>query len=317
MHILRSVIKGFDVANPESAYTGPDNSSSIRGLSATFAENEAWKHPKHPSKPNLKAVDTYPLLPDLSAFTEDDNGGYAVLKFIGNPTDVTTRHDSRLESCIFQTLRIAPDVVRDYQDKLAVHKANPDRVPPPSLPTMNYKLFLPADDNMTKAIKRKRDIYDPERDDSSLYTDAHYSAGATETKKNCFKLNHIRGYESGVQQTFAETPYQEVAIALHDGEGEDDPDDGMSKAAYFYPISAKTQLKPRRAAQLAQLGRPGARTQAVAQDQEDDEDSIDVLALQFRDMDSKERAHRKEVLARLDRKGAAGEDGAEEGEGED
>ena len=290
MHILRSAIKGFDIANPESAYTGPDNEPNIRGLSATLAETEAWKHPKHPSKPNLKVVDTYPLIPDLSAFTEDQQGGYAVLKFIGNPTEITDKYDQRLDASFLRMLPFDSQELAEYQEKLTAHKANPELYSAPTLPTTKYEFFLPLNETIARGIKRKRDTQDPDKDDDTLYTDTR-EEGSTE--KNCFKLPQIRQYESGVQQNFSEAPYQEVAIALHDPEDDADP---LQKAAYFYPIGSKTQLKPRRAGKL----RAGlSQRQQVEQEQEE---KIDELALWWRDMNEEELEHEAELVEALDTK---------------
>ena len=290
MYILRSAIKGFDVANPESAYTGPDNESNIRGLSATLAETEAWKNPKHPSKPNVKMVDSYPLIPDLSAFTEDQQGGYAVLKFIGNPTEITDRYDQRLEASFLKLLPFDSQDLTEYQEKLAAHKSNPELYNAPTLPTTKYEFFLPPNETITRGIKRKRDTQDPDKDDDTLYTDTREEGG---TEKDCFKLPQIRQYESGVQQNFRETPYQEVAIALHDPEDDMDP---LQKAAYFYPIGSKTQLKPRRAGKL----RPGlSQRQQTEQEQEE---KIDELALWWRDMNEEELEYEAELVEALDTK---------------
>ena len=309
MTILRSCIKGFDVANPASTYTGPDTATNIRGLTATQQEREAWKNPIHPTNKHLKLVDSYPLLPDLDGFTEDSQGGYAVLKFIGNPTDTNSRPDGRLETAILRSLDVDEAVVAEFQQRVAAHKANPELHSAPSLPTVNYELFLPADESMSRGIKRKRDVDDAERDDAELYTDVYDPDG---TENDCFKLNNVRAYESGMQQTFADGQWQEVAIALHDGgdgvkeegrggaentngEGTANKKQGRrQKAAYFYPVSAKTQLKPRRAAQLAQIGL------AARRKEEEPEEKIDVLALQYRDQNEEEREARAEIVAGLE-----------------
>ena len=304
MTILRSVIKGFDIANPSSAYTGPDTATQIRGLTPKPQEIDAWRNPKHPTKPHLKLMDAYPLLPDLDAFTEDGQGGYAVLKFVGNPTAVNNRPDERLDAALLRSLQVDEAVINDYHQRLAAHKANPDRNPVPQMPTVNYELFLPTDENMTQAIKRKRDVADAGRDDPDLYTDIHdVEAG----EKDCFKLINERACESGMQQTFADNPYQEVAIALYDGDDDKENQDGTmanggsegnqkpqkkQKAAYYYPIVAKTQVKPRRAAQLGPLG--------LARRVEETEEKIDVLAVQYRDQDEEDKEARADIVKALE-----------------
>ena len=296
VHILRSTIKGFDIANPESAYTGPDNGTDIRGHTASFAEKEAWKAPKHPTKPNLKVVDSYPLVPDPAGLTDDNHGGYAIVKFLGNPTDVTTQFDERLETSLLRALEIDPEAMVDYTQRMAAHKANPDGVAEPALPTLHYELFLPGNSVTATSLKRKRDVEDPERDSSALYTDT-----SKESQENdCFKLNNVREYETGIQTSCSEAPYQEVALALYDPEIEDlEVPSRLQKAAYFYPIVSKTQLKPRRAAQLARLGL------ASQPEVEERSERIDAVNLTFREPDEEEVELRAQNMRILE--GKAGE----------
>ena len=289
-HILRSTIKGFDVANPESTYTGPDNVSNVRGLSASLAETEAWKHPKHPSNPHLKMVDSYPLIPDLSGFTEDaQTGGYVVLKFVGNPTGITDRYDPRLEASFLHSVAGDPEAFAEYVEKLEAHKSNPEKFPVPIPPTSNFELFHPEEEAVVKSIKRKRDTQDPEKDTDSFYTDPR-EEGSLE--KNCFKIPKKRQYESGVQQFFQDDPYQEVAVALHDPEDEADP---LRKAAYFYPIAMKTQLKPRRVGKMKQMG--PSHQQELDREQEQ---KVDAVAVWWRDMNEEELEQVAGVVERLD-----------------
>lgn len=287
VYILRSTIKGFDVANPESAYTGPDNGTDVRGHTASFAEKEAWKNPKHPSKPNLKVLDSYPILPDLAGLTDDSYGGYAVVKFNGNPTDITNQFDERLETSLLRALEIEPEAMLDYNQRLTLHKANPDRIPEPTLPTMHYELFLPGNEMTPTNLKRKRDIEDPEKDSSALYTDASKDS----QENDCFKFNNVREYETGTQSTSYDAPYQEIALALYDPEIEDlEVPSRLQKAAYFYPVVSRTQLRPRRAAQLARLG---LASQASVEERSE---HIDTVNLTFREPDPEEVEIRAQIL---------------------
>ena len=303
-HILRSAIKGFDVANPSSVYTGPDTETQIRGLTASLPETEAWKHPKHPSKPHLRVVDSYPLIPDLNSLTEDDTGGYAVIKFLGNPTEINHKFDERLETALLYSEEPDPDIQADYNARLVLHKANPTAHPAPQRPTVNLEFYMPDDEAQSRRMKRKRDVRDAEKDSAELYTDIdHHHPDGEEIP--CFKLRNIRAYETGLQQLLVETPYQEVAIALHDREerdgdggdddGEEEGGDGMQKAAYFYPVVAKSQLKARRAVAMPQLGL-GSQVEAAGRR------NIELF-VRYRDPDEEDLAHRDEILERLDAKG--------------
>ena len=284
---MRSVVKGFDVANPDSAYKGPDTSEVVRGLQPSLAELEAWKNPKHPSKPQLKMIDSYPLVPDLEAITSDQ--GYTVFKFNGNPTETTDRTDPCLESALLRPLEPSLEVVTEYREKMARYQADPANVPEPSLPPMNFELFLPTDDLTAHNLKRKFDIYDSEKNSASLYTNVAQESGEV----NNFTYINARSYETGLQQNLREFPFQEVALALYDpdlaGDTSDDHADSTSpatrqKAAYFYPIMAKQQLKPRRAMHLAQLG--------LAARKDDGEERVDVVEVTVREPDENEAEKR-------------------------
>ena len=219
MTILRSAVKGFDLANPEDAYTGPDNNTAIRGAVPSPAETEAWKRPKHPSKPDVKLLDSYPLKPDLDATT--DSGAYMVTKFTGNPTAQTKARDTRMDVGI-------------------LYPVESTQVPG----TYNYEFFLPPDDVAANKIKKKLDVNNPDRDDQSLYT--HKDTDGS----GMFKYSHLRTYELNRQTNNSDQQYREVALALHEPDGTD----GLEKGAYYYPISTKMQLKPQRNKNLAQLG---------------------------------------------------------------
>ena len=261
INILRSTIKGFDIANPESAYKGPDTAKDIRGQPATPAEIDAWKNPKHPTKPHLKVVDSYPFIPDLDAFTDDN--GYAVYKFNGNPTETTDGPDPRMVTALLRPLEPTPEIAAEYQAKMAAHKLDPAKNPHPGLPPLSNEFFLPNDAETANLVARKVDVDDPEKDSSELYNFATENSEASDS----FRYVHSRVYEPGLQVDLRGSPYQEVALAIHDpaldkkraeAEGKEVPagNDRLQKAAYYYPVTQKVQLKPRRTLQVEQMGMP-------------------------------------------------------------
>lgn len=241
MNMLRSVIKGFDLANPENAYTGSDTASNFRGAVPTPAEKDAWNHPKHPSKPDVKLLDAYPLMPDLEAIT--DSGAYMVTKFTGNPTTATESRDTRMDVGIIYPREHASG-------------------------TSDFDFFLPVDEPEAGNIKRKLDVYDPDRDDPSLYTNKAADGSGT------FRYPHIRTYES-TRRVDTDQQYKEVALALHDPESEGAHADTQARGAYYYPVVTKLQLKPRRNKNLVQLG---LASQAV----DDENEKIDALNVNVR-----------------------------------
>ncbi|KAL8729944.1 MAG: hypothetical protein Q9166_004389 [cf. Caloplaca sp. 2 TL-2023] len=311
INVLRAAVKGFDIANPEDAYTGPDTNDNIKGLEPTPAELEAWNNPKHPLKSNLKPLDFYPIMPDVDADT--DAGSYIVTKFSTNPTQVIDKRDTRIDVGF---LRPIDDEVMmaEYTAKVMANEADPVRNPHPGGAPFNYHFFIPTDEGSASNLKKKLDVDDPEHDDPHLYTSQDRDGNAV------FRLQHHRMYETG--RATAQDPdhaYKEVALALHDPELEAfskdptlDPDDSsqqrLKKAAYYYPIGQKIQLKPHRNKNLAQLG--------MASRLNDDEDDtrLDAITVMVEDPNDIEKAKRSEHRATL--RGLGDVEEAEDGNGD-
>ena len=267
MNILRHVIKGFDLANPDDVYTGQDDAKHLRGAQPVPAETEAWKRPKHPTKPDLKLIDSYPLKPDLDAIT--DQGAYIISKFSGNPTNSTNEHDIRMDVALLNPVEKAPE---DY----------------------DYELYLPEEAEIVHRIKRKYDCLDGGQDDHS---DLHRNKDGVPA----FRYRHHRTYDIARQVNSIDLPYKEVALALHDPEldrlkGDVAASERLSKGAYYYPIALKMQLKPRRNKNLANLG-----LQRKAVDEETERpDEID-LVLRDQNVGEAERrtSHRRELMPEI------------------
>lgn len=272
VNILRSAVKGFDLANPDDAYTGPDTTTNIRGAMPTPAEIDAWKRPKHPSKPDVKLLDAYPFKPDPDAVT--DSGAYMITKFAGNPTPATEARDIRMDIGILYPRELAPD-------------------------TYNYEFFLPSKEVATENIMRKLDVNDNACNDQSLYTDKAPDGSGV------FKFDFLRTYEPGRGSTQGDQQYREVALALHDPELErqaaspefiarDNGIESFDKGAYYYPVLSKVQLKPRRNKNLVQLG-------LASQVIDEEVQKFDGIRLTVREPDEGEKAkratHREHVEA--------------------
>ncbi|MCJ1472672.1 hypothetical protein MMC13_001321 [Lambiella insularis] len=286
VNILREVVKGFDIANPADAYKGPDTGDKIRGAVPTIAEVEAWKNPVHPTKPHLKMKAAYPLIPDLEALT--DEGGYMVTKFTGQPTGITDHHDPRMDGGLLLGIPL-PAQIAEYQAKQAAHEADPTRVPAPAL-AMDYEFFLPVDDATAANVRQKMDVHNPNKDDPKLYT--YSTKGNAET--DSFRYDHVRDYESGMQ-TLNEDKYLETAIVLHDFGSKGDSERGGTKArgkvAFYYPITSKVQLKPRRSQFLAQAGLGGKDSE--------EHGKIDQVVLTIREPSEDEVAKRSAYKATI------------------
>ena len=277
INILRDVVKGFDIAYPEDAYKGPDTMDNIRGAEPTRAELEAWNNPVHPSKPNLKMVDFYPIVPDLDAFTDD--GGYMVTKFSGMPTDVTEHHDKRMDSALlYAQAQSSQEQIADYQTKLAAHETDPVRNPMPAAPSTNFKLFLPHDETTATNVKKMMDPDNPNSDDPNLYT--YNTKGGRDN--DSFRYDWVRDYETGATIQNADM-YDMVALTLGD----------KAQASYF-PINSQVHLKPKRAQFLAQAGLGGAG--ALEDDEQDKIDRVDFTVRTFNEDERAQRVDRRATV---------------------
>ena len=295
INVLRAAVKGFDIANPEDAYTGPDTKEKIRGAAITPAETDAWNKPRHPSKPELKLVAAYPIIPDLNAIT--DSGAFMVTKFTSNPTQSTNKRDTRMDVGLLQPMEIKPEVEAELKAKQAAYDADPAHHIAPAGPDFSYQFFLPPDELAADKIKKKLDVNNPDKDDEVLYTKTNAEGDGS------FRYDHVRIYDTARQSGNPNQPYKEIALVLRDPELEDkmtNTESGQSqkstssqgKAAYYYPIAQKLQLKPRRNKNLVKLGLAGKN----ADDEDEKLDAVDVVVTEPNEI---EAARRAEHLAAL------------------
>ncbi|KAF1836955.1 Paf1-domain-containing protein [Decorospora gaudefroyi] len=272
-NISRHILKGFNIAYPADAYNGQDSAENLRAAESTPEERLAWNKPKHPRNPNLKLLDTYPLLPDWDA--TPDTGAYMVFKFtappINNPLDPS--YDPRLDVAL---LRPAGQTVPDQEKFLEDQEARKqDPTLPLPIPRFQFEFFLPSDKNKVRGIKRNFTTHDPTNDTEIDFDIAEDDEGQP---RKCFKYDNIRTYETSQQVGDPSDTYGDaVALALHDPEkheGERLRDSKLQKAAYFYPITQRTVLRPRR---------PGT-TNMVGEEQK-----VDVIEAAGKEAESLER----------------------------
>lgn len=237
INIMRHIVKGFDIAYPGDAYKGEDSTENLRGAQVTDSELKAWSNPKHPSNPELKLLDSYPVLPDLDAIPS--LGFYMVMKYQSNPSDsdVRNKYDERLDTAI---LRPVPDEAADeeFAEKLrAWQESNSDK--PEPIREYDYDYYIPTDNGAVRGIKRKLDVNDPGKDDDQLYTDDNGEGVSV------FKYKRLRTYETHTQHGDSKNYYNDsVALALHDANIH--AGQRLQKGAYFYPIIQRTGLRPKR-----------------------------------------------------------------------
>ncbi|KAF1974859.1 Paf1-domain-containing protein [Bimuria novae-zelandiae CBS 107.79] len=277
IYITRNILKGFNLAYPEDAYTGPDTTENLRPAEIGVEEKRAWKTPKHPRNEKLQLVGSYPLLPDFDAIP--DTGSYAMFKFGAAPVKDASNpseYDSRLDVSI---LRLAGETIEDREKFLQEHelyKQDPSMHPP--LPWFHYEFFLPSDHSKVAGIKRNFTTNDPDAPDLPF----DETVDDDGRPRKFFRYENIRTYEtqsqvSNLNDRFGDT----VALALHDPDihkAERLRDTELQKAAYFYPIGQKSHIRTRR---------PG-RVQMV-----EEFPKIDYLDASGREPDEEEKSKRE------------------------
>ncbi|KAK6539018.1 hypothetical protein TWF694_010565 [Orbilia ellipsospora] len=186
--MLQAVLKGFDVANPPTGKT--------------------WALPKHPTKPNLRPVNSWPVLPDLDA--HPDGLGYVIVKLSTNPVATSHNRDPGLDFAL----------LRPWND---------DGAPEDS----KFHYYLPDGDTVSSAVKRKYEEVDTSNED---YT--HTSAEG----RKFYRFKRLRAYEYVVPPEVMKDTYREVVLVMR-GASEGGK---KSKGAYFSPIFQRNILRPMR-----------------------------------------------------------------------
>ncbi|KAJ5525814.1 hypothetical protein N7494_012464 [Penicillium frequentans] len=281
-HVKKLVQKGFDVAYPESKYTGEDTESHIRGLPATKAEIDAWANPVHPDNPKLKAVGLFAVLPDLEGFT--DPGGLVQFKFDKAPVSaVGGKRDKRMDVALLRPSAPEDRICEEHAQKVALHKANPEVYPDPGPIPWDYDLFLSEKSESVKKIGISMDPKNPNRDNEELF--AHEGAEG----HKFHRYDRVRTYATSAQTLNTDQKQRDIALTLFQ------PTEGETKqrAAYYYPILGKTRLKPERARTIAQAGLAPTASQVK-------EDQIDQMQVAVRDPDESEVYKRALHRANID-----------------
>jgi len=228
---------------------------------------------KHPYKRNVRLVESFPILPDLSAFP--DAGGYVSVKFQTNPVPPSNVYDIRLDSALLRPLTQSDEKVRAREDAIAAYERDPERNPFPE-PDQDYEFYLM--DTITDAanFKRKYDMMNPDKDEDDLYTHQN------EAMHKCFRFKRIRAYETATTAGSQETKYdEEIVIAVNDGT------DGIhQRAAYYYPLIQRSTIRPQRKKNIDRQ-----RYGFIDQGNEDP-DTVDIVDVTIRDADESEMRER-------------------------
>lgn len=286
LNILRTIIKGFDIAYPESAHRGTDTTEKVRGHDPSFEDIRAWKKPQHPKKKGLHLVDSFPLVPDLDSVP--DSGGYIVVKFATNPIATSNTADERLDVGILRPLELRPELVASVNAAAAINAADPSK-PPIGPPPYDYELFIPQSHDSVRMIRRRLDPYDPRRHDPE--------SGNGQLETSSARYERIRVYETTNVTSSTNRRFDEVAMTLYDPAVVGDAANGESgkgvnprkrKAAYYYPILQRSQIRPRRTT-IVKAVMGGVPAKAP----EDDENRLDFIDIGFREPNASESERRE------------------------
>lgn len=204
---LAAVLKGFDIANPLTAQ--PHTDAADDDDDATLcAARRAWDALVHPTKPHLRVVETFPLLPDMAATS--DAGGYLVFQFATDPLAASRTRDTRMDVGLLKPRAETPDDDDDGAD------ADADA----EMPEHNFDFYLPASAGVAARIKRK--------------LLAHGTADRRPREE--FAYRFVRSYETKTHKTHRGPAVCEAALTFHAGAG-----------ARYYPVVGRYVLQPRRA----------------------------------------------------------------------
>lgn len=278
IYIKKHIIKGFDIAYPESRHTGEDTAERIKGHTPTKAETDAWANPVHPDNPKLKPVGFFPVLPDLQGFP--DPGGFVQFKFDKIPIPaVSGKRDERMDVAILYPSAPEERICQEHAAKVALHKANPNLYLDPGAIPWDYDLFLPESNSpaSTQKIKHSLDMSNPDRDDQDNYTH-------DDGESRFHRYDRVRTYATSSQTLNRDQKQRDIALTLYDP-AEDtmaSARSGVQKAAYYYPIISKTRLKPERTRKIAKAGLAPSLSQSTREDQ------ADQIHLRVRDPDEAE-----------------------------
>ncbi|KAL4751712.1 hypothetical protein BDW72DRAFT_202928 [Aspergillus terricola var. indicus] len=288
-YIKKYIMKGFDIAYPDSKHVGEDTSSHIKGHVPTKLEMDAWAQPVHPDNPKLKPVGFFPLVPDLQGFP--DPGGFVQFKFDKAPVQNSGgKRDERMDVAVLLPSEPEERVAQEYATKKALHKSNPSLYPDPGPVPYDYDLFLPVKKDLVNNIRASLQLSNSDRDNEDLYT----NEGPDNAKFH--RYDRQRTYATNSQSLGNAQKQTDIALTLYDpAEAEGDVASQAQKAAYYYPIISKTRLKPERSRTIAQAGL--APTQPKSK-----EDQVHQMQVVVRDPEEAEVYKRSTYRAAIDPK---------------
>lgn len=203
-----------------------DPDAQLKAVENTFDQAQAslddFSKLKHPRKRNLKAVAAWPLLPDTSMMDTK----YLALKFSGSAS----------LSRELQALKRQPDFDENYEQQSllsAVYR------PITSADGEWMSLYQARDHDQASALVEKLTSTEKERPVNLL---------DEEEQREEFSFKHMKNYDMNFQR-FSK-PFEELSIKFAG-------DSGLKKrkAAYYYPVTGRIDLKKHRASGNPELNK--------------------------------------------------------------
>lgn len=261
-YIKKYLMKGFDIAYPQSKHTGEDTAERIKGHTPQKPELDAWAHPVNPDNPKLKPVGIFPVLPDLQGYP--DPGGFVQFKFDKPPLLAASgKRDERIDVGLLYPSAPPEHVLEEHDAKARLHKNNPRLYKDPGPIPWDYDLFIPEQRGSISKIKNSLDLSKSNRDDQELYTH-------DDGESKFHRYDRLRTYSTKAQQLNSEQKQRDIALTLFDpAKSSSSSSDGAVKAAYYYPILGKMRLAPERARKIAKAGLTRSQSEPGREDQAD------------------------------------------------
>lgn len=303
-YIKKYITKGFDIAYPEDKHEGKDDGDKIAGLRATKEEIDAWNKPVHPANQRLKVVESYPIIPDLDAFT--DTAGLMAFKFDKPPVPPLpgNKRDARMDVALLQPANPSDKIREAWEHKVMLHRTKPDAHPDPGPLQYDYNLYLPDSSKKDIVSKVQEQFYydgsSRDNDNPELYTHVDSRTGRRFTR-----YDFVRRYETASQLiTGATDNPTDVMLCLVDPSAKRKINPAISpnpeeqsrhsqKGAYYTTIISRVRIAPERSRMLAAANTREAR---LAQEP----DFIDNMNIIVRDPVEEEVYKRAKHRGRVD-----------------
>ena len=225
-NIKRNIRKAFDLAYPKSA------KAKEGSLPISTSERNAWDNPVHPERKGVKAVEFFPVLPDLDATTFSGQT-WNLLRFDKPPLPAVRGHrDNRLDAAFLMT-SVNPEKQAEYDEAKQAYEAEPTKYQDPGVAPAIWSLWLPRDQGTTPMMRKILDNRNPDHADEGILARIQDDEHAG---KVAFDRSRIYTNAKTLERN-KELPTRQVVLAL----------DSSTQEAHYYPIGHVNSLNADRA----------------------------------------------------------------------